>query len=166
LDWSGFAGNWELDRDRTSIEFHTKALWVFPMKGTFRSLEGRGTVTADGSISGTLVIDAASVETKIKKRDAHLRTADFFEVDAFPTITYEVTSGRPTGSGSIHLDGILTVHGQAVPLAAPAKVSVATDSVAVAVEVDVDRSAWGLTLTPFGAGLKNRVVISAQFRKV
>jgi polyisoprenoid-binding protein YceI len=94
LNMSDFVGNWELDRERTSIEFRTKALWVFPAKGTFRVLEGTGTVTADGGISGTLIIDAASIDTKNKKRDAHLRTADFFEVEAFPTITYEATSGR------------------------------------------------------------------------
>lgn len=127
LDLSDFAGTWKLDPDRTSIEFHTRALWVIPAKGTFRSLEGVGTVTADGSIAGTLVIDAASVDTKNKKRNAHLRTADFLEVESFPTITYEVTSGRA--------------------------------------DVTIDRSAWGLTLTPLGAGLKNRVFVRGQFSK-
>ena len=64
------------------------------------------------------------------------------------------------------LDGTLTVHGDARRLAVSANLSVAPDSVTVSAELDIDRSAWGLTLTPFGAGLKNRVVISAQFRKV
>ena len=83
-----------LDPDRTSIVFHTKAFWVFPVKGTAKAIEGAGTVGADGSISGTLVIDAASIDTKLKRRDAHLRTADFFEVERFPAITFEATSGR------------------------------------------------------------------------
>jgi polyisoprenoid-binding protein YceI len=166
FDLSDSVGTWELDRDRTSIAFHTKALWVFPAKGTFRALEGEGTVAADGSISGRLVIDAPSVDTKNKKRDAHLRTADFFEVDTFPTITYEVTNGRLSGPGTVDLDGILTVHGEAKPLAVSANLSVAAGSVTVSAEADIDRSAWGLTLRPFGAGLENRMVISAQFRKV
>ena len=165
LNMSDFVGNWELDRERTSIEFHTKALWVFPAKGTFRVLEGTGTVTADGGISGTLIIDAASIDTKNKKRDAHLRTADFFEVEAFPTITYEATSGRLVKPGTIDLDGTLTVHGESRPLSVSVNVSISADSVTVTSEVDIDRSAWGLTLTPFGAGLKNKVVIGAQFRK-
>ena len=164
-DMSGFVGDWELDRERTSIEFHTKALWVFPAKGTFRPLEGSGTVTADGGITGTLVIDAASVDTKNKKRDTHLRTADFFEVERFPTITYEATSGRMVKPGTIDLDGTLTVHGESRPLSVSADVSISADSVTLTSEVDIDRSAWGLTRTPFGAGLKNKVVIVAQFRK-
>lgn len=166
IDLSGFVGNWELDRQRTSIEFHTKALWVFPAKGTFRALEGSGTVSADGGITGTFAVDAASVDTKNKKRDAHLRTADFFEVEVFPAITYEATSGRLVKPGTVDLDGTLTVHGQARPLAVSATVSNSADSVTVTAEVDIDRSAWGLTLTPFGAGLKNKVVVTAQFRKV
>jgi polyisoprenoid-binding protein YceI len=165
FDVSDFTGDWELDRDQTSIEFHTKALWVIPAKGTFRALEGAGTVAPDGGIRGTLSIDAASVDTKNKKRDAHLRTADFFEVEAFPAITYEVTSGHVAGDGTIDLDGILTVHGESRPLAVSANLSVAPDSVTLSATIDVDRSTWGLTLTPFGAGLKNTVVISAQFRK-
>ena len=165
FDLSDFVGNWVLDRERTSIEFHTKALWVFPAKGTFRALEGTGTVTADGGISGALVIDAASIDTKNKKRDTHLRTADFFEVETFPTITYDVTSGRLVSPGTIELDGTLTVHGESRPLAVSANVGDSAGSVTVTAEVDIDRSAWGLTLTPFGAGLKNKVVMSAQFRK-
>jgi polyisoprenoid-binding protein YceI len=165
FDLSHFVGNWELDRERTSIEFHTKALWVFPAKGTFRALEGTGTVTADGGISGSLIIDAASIDTKNKKRDIHLRTADFFEVETFPTITYEATSGRLVKPGTIDLDGTLTVHGEARPLTVSANVSISADSVTVTAEVDIDRSAWGLTLTPFGAGLRNKVAMSAQFRK-
>ncbi|MGD0881738.1 MAG: YceI family protein [Acidimicrobiales bacterium] len=164
-DLSNFAGNWELDRDRTSIEFHTKALWVIPTKGTFRALEGMGTVSGDGGISGTFVIDAASVDTKNKKRDAHLRTADFFEVETFPTVIYEATSGRLTGPRTVDLDGTLTVHGETRPLEVSANLSVVADSVTVSAELDIDRSTWGLTLTPFGAGLMNRVVIGAVFRK-
>ena len=99
VDLRDFAGQWVLDPDQTSIVFHTKAMWVFPAKGTAKAIEGVGTVAPDGSLSGTLVIDAASIDTRNKKRDAHLRTADFFEVERFPTITFEVTSGRLAGSG-------------------------------------------------------------------
>jgi polyisoprenoid-binding protein YceI len=111
--------------------------------GVVRALEGKGTVTADGGITGTLVIDAASVDTKNKKRDTHLRTADLFEVETFPTITYEATSGRLVKPGTIDPDGTLTVHGESRPLSVSANVSISGDSVTVTSDVDIDRSAWG-----------------------
>ena len=166
VDLGDFVGKWVLDPDRTSIVFHTKAMWVFPAKGTAKAIEGEGAVGADGSFSGALVIDASSIDTKNKKRDTHLRTADFFEVEKFPTITFEVTTGRLAGPGKLELVGTLTVHGQARPLAVMADLSVAADTVIVSTEAVIDRSAWGLTLRPFGAGLKNKVMVSALFTKV
>ena len=164
-DLGDFVGKWLLDPDRTTIVFHTKAMWVFPAKGTAKAIEGVGTVGTDGGLSGTLVIDAASIDTKNKKRDAHLRTADFFEIEKFPTITFEATSGRLAGSGKLELDGTLTVHDQTRPLAVMADFRVAADVATVSTQVAIDRSEWGLSLTPFGAGLKNRIMISANFRK-
>ncbi len=166
LDLSDFAGNWELDPDRTTIEFHTKTLWVIPTKGTFRALEGAGTVAADGRISGTLVIDAASVDTKNKKQDVQLRAADLLEVETFATIIYEATSGRLVGPGTIDLDGSLALHGETRPLPVSAYLRVAADSMTFWADVHIDRGAWGITLRPFGAGLKNRVFVSARFYKV
>lgn len=61
-----FVGKWVLDPDRTSIVVHTKAMWVFPTKGTAKAIEGVGTVRPDGGLTGTLVIDAASIDTKNK----------------------------------------------------------------------------------------------------
>ena len=165
VDLGDFVGKWVLDPAGTSIVFHTKAFWVVPVKGTAKAIEGAGTVGADGSISGTLVVDAASIDTKLKRRDAHLRTADFFEVEKFPAITFEATGGRLTGPGTLDLDGTLTVHGETKPLAVSATLSIEADVATVAAEVEVDRSQWGLTLRPFGAGLHNRVVVSARYRK-
>jgi polyisoprenoid-binding protein YceI len=165
VDLGDFVGKWVLDPDRTSIVFHTKAMWVFPAKGTARAIEGVGTVGTDDGLTGTLVIDAASIDTKNKNRDAHLRTADFFEIEKFPTIIFVATSGRLAGPGRLALDGALTVHGLTRPLAVMADLSVAADVATVSTEVVIDRSEWGLSLTPFGAGLKNRIIISAYFRK-
>lgn len=141
-------------------------MWVFPAKGTARALEGGGNVGADGSFSGTLVVDAASINTRNKKRDEHLRTADFFEVQKHPTITYTAKGGRLTPSGQVEVDGELTVHGQTRPLPLVANVDVEGASATVSTQVDIDRSNWGLTLTPYGAGLKNRAVVRAYFHKV
>jgi polyisoprenoid-binding protein YceI len=164
-DLTAYAGSWTLDPSQTSIEFHTKAVWVANVKGTFRAIEGSGTVSADGSVSGSIVLDAASVDTKKKKRDDHLRTADFFEVTAFPTITFTVTDAHPKGTGKAELAGNLTIHGLTRPLALLADVSVVGGSATVSAELDIDRTAWGMTWAKMGAGLKNHVVINARFTK-
>jgi polyisoprenoid-binding protein YceI len=165
-DLSPYAGTWTLDPSQTSVEFHTKAVWVVNVMGTFKSIEGGGTVGADGSTRGSIVLDAASVDTKKKKRDEHLRTADFFEVNAFPTITFVVTDAHPKGIGKVELTGDLTIHGSTRPLTLLADVSVHGGSATVSVEADIDRSAWGLTWAKMGAGLKNHVVINARFTRV
>jgi polyisoprenoid-binding protein YceI len=140
-------------------------MWVANVKGTFKAIEGSGTVGADGSVSGSIVVDAASVDTKKKKRDDHLRTADFFEVNAFPTITFTVTDAHPKGAGKVVLDGNLAIHGSTQPVTLLADVSVTGDSATVSAEVDIDRSAWGLTWAKLGAGLKNHVVINTRFAR-
>jgi polyisoprenoid-binding protein YceI len=166
VDLSAFAGSWTLDPSQTSVEFHTKAMWVVNVKGTFKAIEGGGTVGADGGVTGSIVLDAASVDTRKKKRDDHLRTADFFEVNSFPTITVTVTGAHPKEAGKVDLTGTLTIHGTTRPLALRADVSVTEVSATVSTEVDIDRSEWGITWAKMGAGLKNHVVINARFTRV
>jgi polyisoprenoid-binding protein YceI len=164
-DLSPFAGSWSLDPSHTSIVFHTKALWVLDVRGAFRAIEGSGTVGADDSVSGSIVIDATSVDTKKKKRDDHLRTADFFEVDTHPTITFSLANAHPKGAGTVELSGGLTIRGATRPVTLLAHVSSTDDSATVSTEFDIDRSQWGLTWAKLGAALKNHVVINARFTK-
>jgi polyisoprenoid-binding protein YceI len=164
-DASAFAGSWNLDPSHTSITFHTKALWVLKVKGTFKAIEGKGTVGADGSVSGSIVFDAASVDTKNKKRDDHLRTADFFEVTVYPTIDFTVDAAHPKGSGKFELTGNLTIRQSTQPVTLLSDLSVIGDSATVTAELDIDRSAWGVTWSKLGAGVNNHIVISARFTK-
>jgi polyisoprenoid-binding protein YceI len=165
-DLSAYAGTWVLDAGQTSIVFHTKAMYVVPVKGSAKAADGRGTVTADGHLSGNLVVDAASLDTKNRKRDEHLRSADFFEVEKYPSIIFTATDGRLAGAGKVDITGTLEVHGQTRPLTLSADVDVSGDSAVVSTEVHIDRSDWGVSKTPFGARLKNRIVINARFNKV
>jgi polyisoprenoid-binding protein YceI len=165
-DLSTLAGTWTLDTKSTSIEFHTKAVWVLPVRGTAKAIEGGGTITSDGQLSGTLVIDAASIDTKNRKRDEHLKTSDFFEVATFPTITFTATGAHPTGDSKVPIDGTLEVHGQTRPITVLADVTLDATGALVSAEIPINRSQWGLTSAPFGAGLKNRVIIRARFERV
>jgi polyisoprenoid-binding protein YceI len=162
---SQLSGSWILDPERTSIKLHTKAMWLLKVEGTAKALEGGGSVAPDGKVTGTLVIDAASIDTKTPKRDEHLRTADFFETEKYPTITFAASSGRLTGSGDVELTGSLTIHGQTKPMTLLTQVTPQDDSVTVSTEVHLDRSDWGLTWAKMGAKLATRVVVSAHFKK-
>jgi polyisoprenoid-binding protein YceI len=164
-DLPALAGTWTLDPGGSSIAFRTKAMWILPVKGTLRVIEGAGTVAADGSVGGTLVIDAASIDTGNAKRDTHLRTGDFFAVVEYPTITFAATGARPEGDGRVRLEGMLTIRGQTRPLTVLAEVSVNEAVATATAEVDLDRSEWGLTWAKMGASVANRVAVHAQFRK-
>jgi polyisoprenoid-binding protein YceI len=164
-DLSTLVGSWTLDPGTTSVEFHTKAMWVLNVKGTVKAVGGSGTVDAEGAFSGSLVLDAASIDTGKKKRDEHLRTADFLEVVKYPTVTFTATGGHPVADGKVEVIGSLTVHGRTQPLTVPARVSVTNGTATVIAEVDVDRSEWGITWSKLGAGLKNHVVVSARFSR-
>jgi polyisoprenoid-binding protein YceI len=162
---STLAGSWTLDPEHSSIVFSTKAMWVFPVQGTVKAISGGGTVGPDGAVSGSLVFDAASIDTKKRKRDAHLRTADFFEVDAYPTFTFTATGARPISPDQVEITGTLTIRDQTRPLTLTALVQSTDSAATVTAEFDIDRSAWGLTWAKMGSRLANHVVIRAQFTK-
>jgi polyisoprenoid-binding protein YceI len=164
-DVAQLTGRWKLDPERTAISFQTKAMWVLGVKGTARALDGDAQVSPDGTVNGKLVIDAASLDTKNKKRDDHLRTADFFEVVKYPTIIFTATGAQPASGGRVEITGELTVHGQTRPLTLLTDVSATATSATISTEVDIDRSLWGLSWAKMGAGMKNRVTIRAHFER-
>lgn len=163
---SKYVGSWVLDPARTSIEFHTKTMWILNVKGTFKAAEGSATVTDTGAVTGTLVVDAASIDTKNKRRDQHLRSADFFETDSHPTLTFTATGAQPSADGHFAVQGELTIHGQTRPLELQASAVPESDgSVLVSTEVPIKRSEWGLTWAKMGTGLDNRVVVKARYTR-
>ena len=137
------AGTWTLDPDRSSVRFTSKTLWgLIPVNGRFTDVSGDGTITADGQLSGRLVIRADSVRTGIGMRDHHLQAADFFDAERFPEIVVAVTGGEP-GSD---LTATLTIRGTTLPLPLTTTVS-RLDSTAVRVSArgEIDRTRWGVS---------------------
>lgn len=162
------AGSWKLDPVATTIELRTKAMWgLAKVKAHFKAIEGSAVVSEDGRVSGTIVIDARSVDTKNSKRDTHLRSGDFFEVEKYPSFTYSVTGASPAAGGKTKLNGTFTVRDQTRPLDVLATTTEnGPDRVTITAETELDRSQWGLTWAKMGAGLHNQLVITAQFTRV
>ena len=78
-------GTWTLDPAGSSAEFHVKHFWgAITVHGRFERLAGEGTVAEDGTLTGAIRLDAASLDTKQKKRDQHLRAAEFSTSKATP----------------------------------------------------------------------------------
>jgi polyisoprenoid-binding protein YceI len=103
---------WTIDPSHSTAEFTVRHLMITNVRGRFGTLSG--TVDLDPTRPESAVIDvtidAASIDTRDEKRDAHLRSADFFDVEKFPTITFKSTKVSPTSDG-YQAVGDLTIHG-------------------------------------------------------
>jgi polyisoprenoid-binding protein YceI len=113
------AGTWSIDPVHSDVGFTARHMMVSKVRGKFRTFSGElvtGGNPLDSSV--TAEIDLSSIDTGSEQRDAHIRSADFFEVETYPTMTYRSTGVRRHGSDYI-LDGELTLKGvtKEVPLA-------------------------------------------------
>ena len=167
LEDAAFTGSWTLDASRSAIGLRSRSMWgLAPVKGTFREVTGSGTVAADGQVSGTVTVTAASVDTKIAKRDTHLRSADFFDTGNHPHITFSVDGITPSRQG-VTVTGALTVRDRTRPVTFDATVSAADrDEVWLDAEVQVNRADFGLTWSPMRmASMRNTITVHAVFSR-
>ncbi|HXP58279.1 MAG TPA: YceI family protein [Streptosporangiaceae bacterium] len=160
------AGSWTLDPARSEVRLKTRHTWgLLPLTAVFSQVTGSGTVTAAGEASGVITVGAASLDTRNKRRDEHLRSAAFFDVANHPDLTYTVDSVRPAADGA-RVEGRLTVRDQTRP--APFDAAVATDGNEVTLdgELQVNRGDFGLTWNFTGiASMHNTIVIHAVFTR-
>ena len=167
LKEGSLAGSWTLDPARSTATLRSKSMWGLALvKGAFRDLEGSGTVSAAGEVTGSIALATASLDTKNKKRDTHLRSADFFLTEKYPAITFSVGTLVPASEG-VTISGTLTVRDRSRPISFPATVAQAGDSeVALDATVQVDRSEFGLTWNKMGmTSMNNTITIHAVFTK-
>jgi polyisoprenoid-binding protein YceI len=112
------AGTWKLDPVHSNVSFSVRHLMVSKVRGHFRTLDAE-IVTGEDPLQSTVTasVDLTSIDTDNPDRDAHIRSADFFEVETYPTMTYRSTSVRQDGDSFV-VDGELTLHGvtREVPL--------------------------------------------------
>jgi polyisoprenoid-binding protein YceI len=109
-------GTWTIDPSHSEVGFVVRHMMVSKVKGRFAKVQGTITVAEDvlnSSVEAT--IDAASIDTRDENRDNHLRSADFFEVEAHPTLTFRSTGIRRDGDDFV-LDGDLTIRGVTRPV--------------------------------------------------
>src|ERR1700732_3533922 len=104
---------WNIDPVHSIAEFKVKHMMISNVKGQFPKITG--TLTLDESdLTNSRVeasIEAASIETRDPQRDAHLKSADFFDVEKFPTLSFKSTGIRLVRDGELAVEGNLTIHG-------------------------------------------------------
>ena len=111
------AGTWNIDPVHSEVGFSVRHLMVSKVKGAFKTFDGTITI-ADNPLDSKVEahIDASSVDTRDENRDNHLRSADFFEVESHPQITFVSTAVRPAGGSDYEVAGDLTIRGVRRPL--------------------------------------------------
>jgi polyisoprenoid-binding protein YceI len=144
------AGEWVLDPRGSSIRLKSRSMWgLAPVNGVFSEVSGNGTVSADGEVSGTVRVAAASIDTS-----------------NHPDITFTVDGIRPSGQG-VTVTGALTVRGRTRPLSFAAAASAQGDGeIWLDAEVHVNRADFGLTWNQLGmTSMNNTLTIHAVFAR-
>ena len=110
------AGAWDIDAAHSTVGFSVRHMMVSKVRGYFRDFSGE-IVTAEvpEQSSVTATIDLSSIDTRQEQRDAHIRSADFFDVENHPTMTFRSTAVRTDGADWF-VDGELTIKGNTRPV--------------------------------------------------
>lgn len=108
----GQAQNWTIDKSHSEADFSLKHMGISTVHGSFRGVSGVVRFEAGNPAAWGVdaTIDVNTVDTGVTDRDTHLKSADFFEVAKYPTMTFKSTSVKAAGSG-YEVTGDLTLHG-------------------------------------------------------
>jgi polyisoprenoid-binding protein YceI len=146
------AGVWNLVPDRSVITFKIRNMWgLLRVKGRFTGFSGDGQLTGNGAVYGRLDIQTASLRTGIRRRDQHLCSADFFDVERYPDISVVVTALQPTTGNAAELRASFAIKGNTEPVPLPVRVTELDDgSVRISGETKLDRTRFGLGWNKLG----------------
>ncbi|MET9295264.1 YceI family protein [Streptomyces sp. NPDC003077] len=150
---AALTGDYTIDPAHTQIGFTVRHAMVTNVRGIFGDFEG--TLHLDGTepsrSTASLDIRIASVDTGVADRDAHLRSADFFDAAAFPLMSFRSTSAERVGADTYRMTGSLTIKDVTKPLTIDLEfLGSATDvygaeRVGFAGSAEIQRSEWGIT---------------------
>ena len=145
---------WAIDPAHSVAEFKVKHMMISNVKGQFTGVSGtlerhEGDVTKS---KVEVILDAASVNTRDAQRDAHLKSADFFEAEKFPTLSFKSTRVIPKNNDELAVEGELTIHGVTHPVrfavegpTPPAKDPWGNTRIGVSATTKINRRDYGLT---------------------
>lgn len=139
-------GRWQLERRRSSVEFRARHLWgLQTVKGHFENYHGHLDLSATPAIE--LTVDAASVQTGNAKRDQHLRSADFFDVENHPEVQF-VSDTVDIQSDTLTVSGRLSARGQSIPIVLDAQIHRVNHELEIDATTSVPHRELGMTWSP------------------
>lgn len=144
---------WQIDPAHTQVDFSVKHMMFAKVRGSFEAVEGALRFDPDNvdESSVRVEIDAGSINTGQEDRDAHLRSADFLDVEEYPTITFESRNVVGLGGDRYDVTGDLSIHGVTREVTLEATLGgVGTDPwgnerCAFSASTKIDRRDYGLT---------------------
>jgi len=109
----GHAATWEVDPVHSTVGFAIRHMMISTVRGHFHTFTATATGDPAAPTAATIVatIDATTIDTANEKRDTHLKTADFLDVEKFPTIVFTSKKIESAGQGKVKVTGDLTLHG-------------------------------------------------------
>ncbi|MDT0645880.1 YceI family protein [Zunongwangia sp. F260] len=104
---------WKADPSHTQLSFGITHLGISEVEGRFNEFEGSITASEEdfSDAQYNIVIQVPSIDTGVERRDNHLRSADFFDAEKYPEMTFKSTSSTKVGDGKYHVTGDLTFNG-------------------------------------------------------
>lgn len=110
---SARADAWEIDGTHSAAHFSVRHMMVSNVRGDFGKVVGTLNLDEKDATKSTVeaTIDASTINTREPKRDAHLKSGDFFDVAKFPTITFKSKKVEAAAAGKLKVTGDLTMHG-------------------------------------------------------
>ena len=145
---------WNIDPVHSLAEFKVKHMMISNVKGQFTRLSGLMTLD-ENEITKSQIdasIEAASINTSDAQRDAHLKSADFFDVEKFPALSFRSTGVTAKGGGELAVTGDLTIHGvtrqvqfKVEGLSSPAKDPWGNTRLGLSATTKINRKDFGLT---------------------
>jgi polyisoprenoid-binding protein YceI len=140
---------WRIDPERSSVGFSVKNFWgIATVKGGFSRYQGTLDLRDDPSID--LTIEGDSLDTKYEKRDKHLRSPDFFDVEAHPYVRFVSDSAVLDGE-RLTVRGRLHARGTSIPLRLEATLRRSGDDLELEAVTEADRRDLGMTWNLLGS---------------